>query len=143
MSIVSRRTALAGAALAPLAGIRPAAATAAAMPSAVLDELHRLVARAKATWVLATDLDGQPGGAEAEAEAAALDAEIADRAAAIWATPVTTWADVVARAAIADNWAPYDDRGELWDINNAEYIGERAAAELLKAVLDLGRHRNV
>jgi hypothetical protein len=107
------------------------------MPSAVL-ELQRLVERAKATWGVAAELEEGPGHDETNAEAIALDDEIAARAASIWATPVTSWADVVARAAIADNWAEHDERGELWHLN-AEYIGDRAIAELIKAVLTMGR----
>jgi hypothetical protein len=114
-----RRAVLIGA-LAPLAPLAsPPPVPAAVVSAPALIDLQRLVVFAKAAWNACPE-DHLPGAAEANERAAALDAEITARAAAIWATPVTGWADVIARAEIADNWAAYDDHGRLWDLSNSE-----------------------
>lgn len=97
MSSVSRRAALA-APLAALAGNLPSPATAADVTSPTLLEVRRLVPLVQAAIAREIALEGQPGYAEACAQAAALDDEIEALAVSVWATPARSWGPMFSRA---------------------------------------------
>lgn len=59
-----------------------------------------------------------------------LDSTIDD----VWSTPAKTWDDIVARAEIARFWV-----GDA-DPEYADDLGDRAVAELVKAVLAVARN---
>jgi hypothetical protein len=146
MSRVSRRAALAGAALAPLAGIRPAEAATAPETSPTLAAMRQLIRDHRAAEAHSIALeeiaghDDLPAYIEARAREKALDAEF-DR---LWAQPVTCFADVVARAESAHYWnASLEKDNNQIEGANSEYFDERSVARLVEAVLELARRANV
>ena len=141
LSDTSRRAVLAGAGGLAAAGALSTATiaipAAAIEPTALHREHHRLVA----LTMDETDRSDEEGS------------ELLDRlcevARQIWATPVRSWADVVARAEVAAYWADADGS---WDLDQKgdwvfpEFppdqhadLDERAPAELIVAVLTLAK----
>jgi hypothetical protein len=136
---LSRRAALT-ASLAALA-IRPAEAISVDLTSPAILDLRRLVPLARAALSDALDIEGQPGFEEAYAHANALEEDIDQLAASIWATPAQTLGDCIARAELANYWAYRDPITDRLEGLSAECVWERSMAELLEAVLTVGsRH---
>lgn len=80
--------------------------------------------------------DALPAYAEARAREKALAAEFD----ALWALPVTCFADVVARAEAAALWNAGLEKGcDGIDGTNSPYFDDRALARLVEAVLSLAR----
>ena len=67
-----------------------------------------------------------------------LHAELDAISERVWSRPVGTWTDALERAAIAFYWAQRDDNNELDDLDSAN-PPDRAAAELITAVMDLAK----
>jgi hypothetical protein len=77
--------------------------------------------------------EGTPAYAEMEAKYQALEDEYEALAREVWATPVTSWEDIVERAELAYAYANEDPAlGQL-----ANDFGTRAAAELVMAMLQM------
>jgi hypothetical protein len=148
VSSVPRRAVLIGA-LAPLASIPPSPAVApvsngqelvaaAESVSPAILELRRLVLLARAAIDYECSLEDQPGYADACARSDALEGELNTWAKAVWSRRPETWGDCILRAELANYWAYRNPTtNELEDLS-AEFMGERALAELLQAVLTMG-----
>jgi len=84
---------------------------------------------------LVAEVEGMPGGSEAEEEELRL---ASDRVTAlerqIWATPAKTLADVLLRGEIA----PYNENDILATLDDPDaFYDERSVAQLIKAVVDV------
>jgi hypothetical protein len=145
MSSISRRAALAGAALAPFAGIRPAAAAPSSdVTSPTLLAMRQLLRDYRAAEAHAMALEDlpncreQPCYIEARAREDALSADFHR----LWAQPVTCFADIVARAEAAAYWNSHGDldaaEGRLQG-DDSPYFDERSLVHLVEAVLALAR----
>jgi hypothetical protein len=131
--------------LAALAGNLPSTATEAladdATATALLEEVRRRAAELLAAINTESNLEKQPGYAEACARSEALQAEFDALSDTIWARPVRSWSDVLARAEIANSWEPHNPRTGRLDGLTSDCRGERALAHLLDAVLIMGGRR--
>jgi hypothetical protein len=137
-----RRAVLAGAALAPLAGL-PTAGEAADPVTPVALAVRRLASRARAAIDYECSLEGQSGYAEACARSAELTGELEALAEAVWAKPVRSWADVIERAEVAE-WYAYREPFTNRIIGaTSECPGERSVAFLVEAVLKMAGHPDV
>jgi len=77
--------------------------------------------------------EGAPDYAELEAKYQQLEEAYETLAREIWATPVTSWQDIVERAELAYAYANEDPA----KTQTADDLGTRAAAELVMAVLQM------
>jgi hypothetical protein len=140
-----RRAVVLAGPLAALAGNLPSTATEAiandATATALLEEVRRRAAELLAAINTECELEGKPGYAAACARAEALQAEFNALSDTIWARPVRSWDDVIARAEIASHYAPREwGTHRLADLTSACWH-DRSLAHLLEAVLRLGgRH---
>jgi hypothetical protein len=128
--------------VAALAGIPPAPA-ADATSLALLEEVRRVGPLLLAAINAEGDLEDTPNYEPACARSDALQAELDALSDTIWSRPVTCWEDVAARAIISDAWEEHHPRTHRLAALTAEYRGDRAAAEVIEAVLTLAGHRNV
>jgi hypothetical protein len=101
-------------------------------------EVRRLAQILAAAITTECDLEKHPGYEEACARSAALQAEFDALTARVYARPVQTWADVIARAEIANYWAVRDPVTNALEDLSCECAWERSLAELLEAVLLMG-----
>jgi hypothetical protein len=77
--------------------------------------------------------EGGPAYAELEARYQELEEEYEALAREVWATPVTSWKDIMERAELAYAYANDDPAKN----QTADDLGTRAAAELVMAVLQM------
>jgi hypothetical protein len=145
-----RRAVLAGAALAPLAGLPMAAeaSTSADVTSPTLLAMRRLLRDYRAAENHSMALEDLPNCRElpcyieARAREDALEAEFHR----LWAQPVTCFDDVVARAEAVQFWnsdSAIDAPADRLEQEDSDCFNDRSLVHLVKAVLELARRGHV